>query len=64
MGNVPDAEVPLPDLVIEHIVVKKFVYEDDELEAVAEEDADEYVPPVSKATRSKSKKAKAKASSK
>lgn len=53
MGNVLDAEAPLPELVVEHIVVKKFVYEDDEAEAEVS------VEPVAKATRSKSKKAKA-----
>ena len=54
MGNALNAEEPVPDLIVEHIVVKKFIYEDDEvpkLEAPAE--------PVAKATRSKNKKAKA-----
>ena len=53
LGNVLNAEVPLSGLVKEQIVVKKFVFEDDE--------APEAAPPptpVVKSTRSKSKKAK------
>ena len=48
-----NAEVPLSGLVKEQIIVKKFVFEDDE--------APEAAPPptpVVKSTRSKSKKAK------
>ncbi|OCH95544.1 hypothetical protein OBBRIDRAFT_745235 [Obba rivulosa] len=52
LGNVLNANVPVPDLVQENIVVKKFVYEDDE-------DPDPPTPaPVSKTTRSKGKKSK------
>jgi hypothetical protein len=49
LGNIPDADAPLGDLIHEDIVVKKFVYDTDmEVEAV-----------VAKGTRSKGKKAKA-----
>ena len=30
LGNVLEANVPVPNLVRENVVVKKFVYEDDE----------------------------------
>ena len=52
MGNAPNAEDPVQDLVVEHIVVKKFVYEDDDWAAEPESE------PVAKSTRSKSKKSK------
>ena len=47
-----NAEEPVSDLIVEHILVKKFVYEDDELP-----EADP--PSPAKSTRSKSKKSKA-----
>ena len=53
MGNTLNAEEPVPDLVVEHIVVKKFVYEDEEPESEASQE------PVAKSTRSKSKKSRA-----
>ena len=60
MGNVPNAHVPVPDLVAEHVVVKKFVYEDDEAEAETEGDVPQQTEdPPAKATRSKSRKVKA-----
>jgi len=50
LGNHPNAETPLADLVHENIVVKKFVYDN------------ELVPPgkivVLKGTRSRGKKSK------
>ena len=54
MGNVLNANVPVPDLVAEHIVVKKFVYEDDDVE-VEVEVPQELEDPPAKATRSKKK---------
>ncbi|PFH54373.1 hypothetical protein AMATHDRAFT_639 [Amanita thiersii Skay4041] len=50
MGNLPEAGMPLPGLEQESIVVKKFMYDDDE-EVVP-------VPVVAKNTRSKAKKSK------
>ena len=52
MGNAPNADDPVPDLVVEHIIVKKFVYEDDD-PPVPE------TPSPAKSTRSKTKKNKA-----
>lgn len=52
MGNVLDASVPVPDLIAEHIVVKKFVYEDDDVEAEVPQELED---PPAKATRSKKK---------
>jgi hypothetical protein len=48
LGNLPNADTPLTDLVYENIVVKKFVYDNDPQ------------PPALavKNTRSRSKKAK------
>ena len=57
LGNVLNAELPVGGLVKEHIVVKKFVFEDDE----APEIATPALPPTPNApknSRSKSKKAK------
>ncbi|KAI0699728.1 hypothetical protein BC835DRAFT_1405086 [Cytidiella melzeri] len=51
MGNVLNAEAPVPDIIPESIVVQKFMYEDDP-EAQPEPSS------PAKATRSKSKKAK------
>ena len=48
MGNLPNANTAVVDLVEENITIKKYVYDDDEEEA----------PPVVKATRSKSRKSK------
>ena len=50
MGNVLNADAPVPEVQPENIVVKKFVYEDDEV-VVPE-------PAPAKATRSKSKKSR------
>ena len=53
LGNVLNAEIPVSGLIKENIVVKKFVFDDDEVPEV--------VPPPTpavKSTRSKSKKAK------
>ncbi|TBU65906.1 hypothetical protein BD310DRAFT_943410 [Dichomitus squalens] len=56
LGNVLNAEVPLSGLVKEQIVVKKFVFEDDEVAEAAE--AAPPPTPVIKSSRNKSKKAK------
>ncbi|KAF8350725.1 hypothetical protein F5887DRAFT_314971 [Amanita rubescens] len=48
MGNLPNANTAVVDLVEENITIKKYVYDDDEEEA----------PPVVKATRSKPRKSK------
>ncbi|KAF8628395.1 hypothetical protein AX15_003919 [Amanita polypyramis BW_CC] len=48
MGNLPNANVPVANLVEENVVVKKFMYDDDE----------EAKPPIAKGTRSRSKKYK------
>jgi hypothetical protein len=48
MGNLPNADSTVADLAEENIIVKKYVYDDDE----------EAIPPVAKATRSKSRKSK------
>lgn len=48
MGNLPNANSMVADLAEESIIVKKYVYDDD----------DEAIPPVAKATRSKSRRSK------
>jgi hypothetical protein len=48
MGNLPNTSAMVVDLAEENIIVKKYVYDDDE-------EAD---PPVVKATRSKSRRSK------
>lgn len=53
LGNLCDAEIPLASLVEETIVVKKFVYENDEVQEPTVE-----VVPAAKNTRSRSKKTK------
>lgn len=47
MGNLPNANSMVADLAEENIIVKKYVYDDDE-----------ETTPVAKATRSKSRKSK------
>lgn len=49
MGNLPNVNSTVADLAEENIIVKKYVYDDDE---------DETIPPVAKATRSKSRRSK------
>ena len=54
LGNVHDAGLPLPQLPVEKVVVKRYVYDDDpppELEGPEQPDS----PPV-KNTRSKARK--------
>ena len=50
MGNVLNADTPLAEVQPENIVVKKFVYEEDEAAAAPE--------PSPRPTRSKSKKSR------
>ncbi|KAI0637039.1 hypothetical protein C8Q77DRAFT_1207168 [Trametes polyzona] len=57
LGNVLNAELPVGGLVRESIVVKKFVFDDDEVEP------EPASPAPAKSTRSKSKKAKSSSSS-
>ncbi|GJE95124.1 hypothetical protein PsYK624_113050 [Phanerochaete sordida] len=54
MGNVLNAETPLPEVQPENVVVKKFVYEDDEVPAPEPAPT----PAPAKSTRSKSKKSR------
>ena len=56
LGNVLNAELPVGGLVKEHIVVKKFVFDDDAKPEVASPAPPP--PPAAKSTRSKSKKGK------
>lgn len=51
LGNLPQADLPLTDLVQENITIKKFVYEDEDVEPVSE-------LLVAKNTRSRAKKNK------
>jgi len=36
LGNLPQADLPLTDLVQENITIKKYVYDDDDVEPVSE----------------------------
>ena len=58
LGNVLNAELPVGGLVKEHIVVKKFVFDDDEAPEIAAPAPPPLPPPAPKNSRSKSKKAK------
>lgn len=58
LGNVLNAELPVGGLVRENIVVKKFVFDDDEAAAEPAPEAPASPAPVVKSTRSKSKKTK------
>ena len=51
LGNLPQADLPLTDFVQENITIKKFVYDDDDVEPVSE-------LLVVKNTRSRAKKSK------
>ncbi|KAI0928744.1 hypothetical protein AcW2_004654 [Taiwanofungus camphoratus] len=62
LGNVLNADVPLSDLVHENIVVKKFIYDDDDVQSPDDRTGEPQPPttaPAIKITRSKSKKSKA-----
>ncbi|KZT68974.1 hypothetical protein DAEQUDRAFT_765762 [Daedalea quercina L-15889] len=57
LGNVLDANTPLPNLVREDVIVKKFVYEDDE-DAQSEAPEIAPTPPLEIKPKGKSKKSK------
>ncbi len=58
LGNVLNAELPVGGLVKEHIVVKKFVFDDD-VQPEAQSPAPAPTPaPAVKSTRNKTKRAK------
>ena len=56
LGNVLNAELPVGGLVKEHIVVKKFVFDDDAALEVATPAPPPPPPPPPKSTRSKGRK--------